>query len=87
MEIPLIIKRNYLDIKIYLDNTLDNHSTYIGKVQKEGFINKCCNALAVWFYISYVEFNITIDEIKKYFIYMFRTTLSIYWEKQNGVNI
>jgi hypothetical protein len=87
MEIPLIIKRNYLDIKIYLNNTLDNHATYIGKVQKEGFINKCCNTLAVWFYISYVEFNLTIDEIKKYFIYMFRTTLSIYWEKQNDFNV
>ena len=87
MEIPLIIKRNYLDIKIYLDNTLDNDVTYIGNVQKEGFINKCCNSMAVWFYISYVEYNLTIDEIKKYFIYMFRTTLSIYWEKQNNFNV
>lgn len=84
MDIPLNIKRNYRYIQLYLNSTLDNYSMYIGNIQKEGFINKVCYSLSVWFSLRYSNGKLSIDEIKKYFIYLFRTKLSIYWEKQNG---
>ena len=81
MEIPSPIKRRYFEIEQYLDNTI-NTLHYINE-HKERFIFDTCNSLSVWFYYNHPT-NFTTEELMKYFKYMFRTKITLYWEKWYG---
>ena len=87
MEIPLVIKRRYLDIEQYLDRLLKNYSHYPKVTIKESFINHACNNLSLWFVTKYTinkdngGYHVQIKEYRSIFVYMFRTRISIYWEE------
>ena len=88
MVVPPVIRRRYTDIELYLNDTMIKHSIFIESRTKERYINQVCNSIAVWFYMSYGSYtNLSVDELRKFFIFMFRTKLSIHWEKENGINL
>ena len=81
MEIPSSIKRRYIEIEQHLDSTIDSLN-YIDE-HKEWFILETCRSLSVWFHFNYPS-NFTTEELLKYFKYMFRTKIILYWEKLYG---
>lgn len=84
MEIPPAIRRRYGEIELYLNDSLKLYNVLILSKTKEQSINQVCNSIAVWFHISYGSYiDLSVDELRKFFIFMFRTKLSIYWEEQN----
>jgi|APGre2960657404_1045060.scaffolds.fasta_scaffold140347_2 hypothetical protein len=87
MEVPPLIKRRYVDIEKYLDGLLLNYKKYPKVDIKEKFIHNVCQNLSLWFVreYSYYEDNHDmgeqVNEFRKYFIYAFRTKISIFWEQ------
>ena len=81
MDIPLNIKRNYRDIIIYIDNHLKDDS--IKNVNsREQFIQDTCHLVSMWFTLYHCinSDNLTLSNNKKYFIYIFRSKLSTYFD-------
>lgn len=84
MKVPPLIKRRYVDVEKHLDERLPN--SYYRNEHKEYFITKTCNGLSVWFNMTYgYKSNLTNQEISSCFMYMFRTKLTLFWEKENNV--
>ena len=88
MKVPQLIRRRYNDIEKHLDETLP--ISYYRNGMKEYFIHKTCDGLSVWFNMTYGhtyahKSNLTHQEITSCFMYMFRTKLTLFWEKENNV--
>lgn len=82
MEIPSLIKRKYIDIDKLLDVALPQ--SFIKNESKEYFINRTCNDLSVWFKMNHAyNSDLSPKEINSCFMYMFRTKLTLFWEKTN----
>ena len=81
MDIPLCIKRNYRDIVIYVDNHLKDYS-FKNVNSREQFIHDVCHMVSMWFTLYHCinSDNLTLSNNKKYFIYIFRTKLSTYFD-------
>jgi len=88
MEIPLEIKRRYIELENYIDtHIISNKYNHIYPT-KEKFINEICEGLSHWFYIkqSLYRYNNSIYthiHYKECIIYLFETKLSIYYEEDN----
>ena len=88
MKVPPLIRRRYDDIEKHLNETLP--ISYYRNGMKEYFIHKTCDGLSTWFNMTYghtyaYKSNLTHQEITTCFIYMFRTKLTLFWEKENNV--
>ena len=88
MKVPQLIRRRYNDIEKHLDETLP--ISYYRNGMKEYFIHKTCDGLSAWFNMTYGhtyahKSNLTHQEITSCFMYMFRTKLTLFWEKENNV--
>lgn len=88
MKVPQLIRRRYNDIEKHLDETLP--ISYYRNGMKEYFITKTCDNLSIWFNMTYGhtyahKSNLTHQEITACFMYMFRTKLTLFWEKENNV--
>lgn len=84
MKVPPLIRRRYDDIEKRLNETLP--ISYYRNGMKEYFIHKTCDGLSIWFNMTYAhKSNLTHQEITTCFIYMFRTKLTLFWEKENNV--
>ena len=83
MDIPLNIKRNYRDIVIYVDNHLKDYPIK-NMNSREQFIHDVCHLVSMWFTLYYCinPNNNTFSDNKKYFLYLFRTKISVYWENK-----
>ena len=83
MEIPLFVKRRYSEIIRQVDYMLETQlNNYYQNVSqsRESFIQAACTALSTWF--EPLKSGITFDDYKKYFLYLFRTKISVYWESK-----
>lgn len=86
MEIPLVIKRRYNELEKHCDKLiLDEISRFLiepyNPYNKDSFIFNVCRGISYWFAFTYG--NLTekyVYEHIKYFVYMFRTKLSVFWE-------
>ena len=84
MKVPPLIRRRYVDIEKHLDEALP--ISYYRNRMKEYFIHKTCDGLSIWFNMTYGDkSNLTHQEITTCFIYMFRTKLTLFWERENNV--
>lgn len=88
MKVPQLIRRRYNDIEKHLDETLP--ISYYRNGMKEYFIHKTCDGLSAWFNMTYGytyahKSNLTHQELTSCFMYMFRTKLTLFWEKENNV--
>ena len=87
MEVTLLVKRRFIYIETHVDELLTNYKKYPKVDIKEKFIHNVCQNLSLWFVreYSYYEDNHDmgeqVNEFRKYFIYAFRTKISIFWEQ------
>ena len=92
MEIPSSVKRRYKELENYLDSILiPRNLFYYPNIGRERYIHTACHGLSLSFVDSmrcYTpdNFNNAVIEHQKYMLYLFRTKLSINYEKltQNG---
>jgi len=83
MEIPLFVKRRYSEILRQVDYMLKTQlNNYYQNISQslESFIQAACTALSTW--MEPLKSGITFDDYKKYFLYLFRTKISVYWENK-----
>ena len=87
MEVTLLVKRRFIYIETHVDELLTNYKKYPKVDIMEKFIHNVCQNLSLWFVrqYSYYEDNHDmgeqVNEFRKYFIYAFRTKISIFWEQ------
>ena len=87
MNVPPLIKRRYVDIEKYLDGLLLNYNKYPKVDIKEKFIHNVCQNLSLWFvrqysyHMEFVGLGNQVNEFRKYFIYAFRTKITLFWEQ------
>ena len=92
MEIPSSVKRRYQELNDYLDRiVIPRNLYYYPNIGCERYIHTACSGLSIWFVDTMGrntchDFNNSVIEHQKYMLYLFRTKLSINYEKltQNG---
>lgn len=92
MNIPLSVKRRYVEISEHLDDMLRNVENI--STTKEGFISRICENMSLWYihnyqrgpYDSHQTYYRTLGEHTLIFKYMFRTKLREHYERRNHRN-
>lgn len=92
MNIPLSVKRRYVEISEYLEDVLRNVENT--STTKEGFILRICEHMSFWYILKYTQapydshqtYHRTLGEHTLIFKYMFRTRLREHYERRNHRN-
>jgi len=84
MEVPINVKRRYVEIDSHLDEILENRC--VRMISKDGFVHTVCNSLSLWFLNQYlpvnnIDYYDSVESHKKIFIYFFREKILRFWEK------
>lgn len=81
MKIPIRIRRRYSTIDGYCDGYIADNTHLAQRLNMEAYIIHVCKGICYWFWVNFdYQTNNFMVEHLKYFIYMFRTKLSVFWE-------
>ena len=87
MEVTSLVKRRFIYIETHVDELLTNYKKYPKVDIKEKFIHNVCQNLSLWFVRQYSYYKDNhdmgeqVNEFRKYFIYAFRTKITLFWEQ------
>lgn len=88
MEVPIKIKRRMTELERMMMLEIDFNPTLGKNSNKEFFIHSICRNMSIQFiYRFYPEFMNDYRKVEEYIPimkYIFRTKLTLYWEKLNG---
>ena len=92
MEIPSKIKRRIPELEGFIELEIQNNPTFGKNLHKESFIHSMCRNISIHFvYKYYPEYSTyqyagnydKVEELVSIMRYLFRTKLTLYWEKLN----
>ena len=91
MNIPLKIRRRVPELEAEIDNVFVRAPSLGNSMHKEGFIVSMCRNIATFVVFNYYpeysdqgSIHNKVEELVPLMKYMYRTKLTLIWEKQNG---